>query len=436
MTAASPASIARDAFPPFAQINLDPPFFLNLLAPALLLALLKKWTSLLAPAYGVYFTAEAVTILYAYFALARTVYVYNRGRDREGRHDRARARKATQDFHRAWPTVAAKAAFIALPLLAVAIATDCATHGIQFRAQQATESVILIVEIVVWLLVAPTFIIAFARWSPTQPFDFPCARRLATANRSLVGPSFLIVALFLAVGTRIALEVLYQPLRALVVAAVPTWTAIFLYSTVFYAFIAAFALWMQCRWSAAVAPKLKEPPFPPLAPHEPDWEKMPGFISRRLRPAYEQSSARSKPRSGQWRLVSALQLFPCGAAAYWGSCAILGTPGMGAAITAMLFASVFSATWCLVAKLGEMDDRAAFVVANGALIGLNVCVTLWAGKAAKFTSSVSGVDAWVAGAPTSLAWFHMLIFAIFCVANNTIGFLLYRFVKARVWKWT
>jgi hypothetical protein len=90
------AAVAGSAYPPRAQLNFDPPFFLNLIAPALLLSLLKKWTTLIAPAYGVYFTAEAVTILYAYFALARSVYVYNNSRDREGRYDSHRAVLARQ----------------------------------------------------------------------------------------------------------------------------------------------------------------------------------------------------------------------------------------------------------------------------------------------------------------------------------------------------
>jgi hypothetical protein len=48
--------------PPRIRINWDPPFFLGLIAPAVLIGFLRMWTFFLAPRYGVYFTSELVLI--------------------------------------------------------------------------------------------------------------------------------------------------------------------------------------------------------------------------------------------------------------------------------------------------------------------------------------------------------------------------------------
>jgi uncharacterized membrane protein YhaH (DUF805 family) len=252
------AAVAGSAYPPRAQLNFDPPFFLNLIAPALLLSLLKKWTTLIAPAYGVYFTAEAVTILYAYFALARSVYVYNNSRDRGGRYDSHRARKAVQDFHRSLRGNFSVARFIAAVVMVAAISADCLALLHRLAApSKGTPELIMAVEIGVWLFAAPSFIVACARWTTLDKPDFAAAHRLVTANARDARPTFLLVALVFAVGTTLAVHTLYAPLRALVVSFSPTWTAIFLFSTVFYAFIAAFALWLQCVWSFVVPPRFK-----------------------------------------------------------------------------------------------------------------------------------------------------------------------------------
>ena len=250
---------ARSAFPPRAQLNLDPPFFLGLLIPAVLLSLLKKWTLLIAPRYGIYFTAEAVTILYAYFALARAVYIHSNGRARDGRYDSSKAAKAEQDFHRALPSLRSMLARIALPLLALGAIADVVTAGRQTAAiVNAATALILLMELVAWLRFGPAFVVMCQRWTALKPPNPAFARRLVWANLAYVVPSFVAATLVFAVGSVLGLKLFYEPLRALVVAAVPSWTAIFLYSTLFYAVIAGFAFWIQCHWSAEVAAKLVE----------------------------------------------------------------------------------------------------------------------------------------------------------------------------------
>jgi hypothetical protein len=225
-----------------------------------LLSLLKKWTLLIAPAYGVYFTAEVVTILYAYFALARAVYIHNNGRTSDGRYDRSRAAKAEQDFHRAFrPLGSGHLRRIALPLLALGAIADVLTAGQQREANSnAAAALILLIEMVAWLRFGPVFVVTCQRWSVLKPPNPALARRLVSANWDYVLPSFLMATLVFAVGSTLGLKLFYDPLRALVVAAIPTWTAIFFYSTLFYAVIAGFALWVQCHWSAEVAAKLVE----------------------------------------------------------------------------------------------------------------------------------------------------------------------------------
>lgn len=252
-------SMARTSFPPRVQLNFDPPFHLGLIAPAILLALLKKWAGLIAPVYGVYFTAEVATIVYAYFALSRAVYVHNNGRGADGRRDKARMRKAEQEFHRALKAGGGpRFLAVAIPLAAVAAGADLLTMGRQLKVSNACYGLILLVEILVWLRIGPPFVVACAKWNALKPYRIELARQLVWRNAGYVWPSFLLATLLFAVGATLALFIAYPPLRALVVAVLPTWHAIFWYSTAFYSVIAVYALAIQCVWSELVGAPLRD----------------------------------------------------------------------------------------------------------------------------------------------------------------------------------
>jgi hypothetical protein len=255
MTAATLSGI-RSAFPPRTQLNFDPPFFLNLLAPAIVLAALMKFSSVIAAEYGIFFTAHAATILYAYFALARCVYIHNNSRNSEGRYDRPRAKKAEQDFHRTLKRLAGTVMQIAIPLVLVAIVMDCLTIGRQPALRDTADALIILAELAVWYAIGPNFIIACAKWTPVSPPSLPRARALIAAHRNYVRSSFVFMSILLGILCIGSLAVLYMPLRALVVSIIPSGRAVYLFSMAFHACLAGLALWVQCIWSVHLTTEL------------------------------------------------------------------------------------------------------------------------------------------------------------------------------------
>ena len=117
-----------------ARIDWNFHLFLDLLAPALLLGLLRLWSSAMAPRLGVYFTAEALLIAYAYFAVVRGVHLNARSYDWAGRYSRELALKAGQDFHRGLLRYRVKIALVVLPLLLAALVLDVLTKKIRRAA--------------------------------------------------------------------------------------------------------------------------------------------------------------------------------------------------------------------------------------------------------------------------------------------------------------
>ena len=115
------------ASPPRAQIFHRIAPYVSLLPPALLLGMLRIWSLWVAPRHGVYFTVEAVLIIYACFAIVRAVHVHAHSTDSRGSYDAARARKARNAFHgeigRHW----ARIAIVVLGLLLIAFGLDVLT---------------------------------------------------------------------------------------------------------------------------------------------------------------------------------------------------------------------------------------------------------------------------------------------------------------------
>jgi hypothetical protein len=258
MSASAAVPLTRSVSPPRIQINWDPPFFLNLLAPAFLLALLRLFSAFGAAAYGLYFTCEAALIAYAYLAIARAVYICHLSRDREGRYDAPRARKAEQGFHRQLSARGASLARSITPVFAVSLVLDLLTAGTRIPWLYATTFGIALIEFMLWMRYGPAFVIACAKWSPTQPFDLSKARRLIADHRRRVSFSFRLVNLVF-VCVAVPALVVYRRLGIVIASYLPSNDLLFLYSVVFMAGIAAFALWLHCAWSAYILPRLSGP---------------------------------------------------------------------------------------------------------------------------------------------------------------------------------
>jgi len=254
LTLPRPHSLA----PPRIRINWDPPFFLGLIAPAVLLGFLRMWTFFLAARYGVYFTSELVLIAYAYFALARAVFMYHRSYDRDGKYDRARSLKADQDFHRECRARLSGWAGYAAPAFALTILADVLTKGWQPEWWYIALLVVLAVEFHLWMRFGPAFIIACAKWSPPAPIGFGEARRLVKTNKLLVKSSFLVPTLTFFVVALSAMSI-YRRLGSFIMSLVPDPAMAFYYAVSFFAVLAGLALWLHCRWSWEVLRRLRGP---------------------------------------------------------------------------------------------------------------------------------------------------------------------------------
>ena len=214
----------------------------DLLAPALLLGLLRVWASAMAPRLGVYFTAEAVLIAYAYFAVVRGVHLNARSYDWAGRYSRERALKAGQDFHRGLLRYRVKIALVVLPLLLAALVLDVLTKKFGVPHRPNINLSILFVEIMVWARYGAAVVIASARWSPPRPAAFGEARALA--DRAPVARSFALtnIAFGAAALAAVAAYKWGGPL-------LPSARAEFIGSAVLFTALALLALWLQCRWA-------------------------------------------------------------------------------------------------------------------------------------------------------------------------------------------
>lgn len=234
-------TLARPARPARAGLNLDPSLFLNVVAPALLLGILKWWTVSSTHKYGIYFTAEAFTFVYSYFALARGVYVHRNGTDANGRRDAALVRKAKQDFQR--QLAAKRGSIIAYvgPLFLVAIGVDLMLWAFGGERVQRPEAIlgIVVFEIVLWLGFGPLVALAMSQWSTVRPLNIAAAGRLINENLIFVIWSFAIAAAIIFAGGILGVVALHATLH---------WSPLFMLWSITAAVI-AFAIWAQGVWS-------------------------------------------------------------------------------------------------------------------------------------------------------------------------------------------
>jgi hypothetical protein len=244
-----------------ARIDWNFHLFLDLLAPALLLGLLRLWSSAMAPRLGVYFTAEALLIAYAYFAVVRSVHLNARSYDSAGRYSRALALEAGQDFHRGLQRYWVKIALVVLTLLVAALVLDVLTKKIGMPHRPNTNLSILFVEIMVWARYGAAVIIVSARWSPPRPAAFGEARELA--ERPAVARSFALtnIAFGAAALAAVAAYKWAGPL-------LPSARAEFIGSAVLFTALAFLALWLQCRWVRTVLPRIAEQSSSEAAPSD------------------------------------------------------------------------------------------------------------------------------------------------------------------------
>jgi hypothetical protein len=228
-----------------AHINGTSYLFLDLLAPALLLGLWRAWSSVMAPKLGIYFTAEALLMAYAYFAVARMTHISAHSYDRTGCYSRALALRVGQEFYRGlrryWP----KIAIGVLALLLAALALDALTAGTGIQRRPNVHLTILFLEIMIWARYGAAVVIAAVRWSSLQPPDFARARDLAASYP--VARSFALTNTAFALAAFVAVAG-YKWGGALL----PSARAELFSAAGVFVCLALLALWLQCRWARTI----------------------------------------------------------------------------------------------------------------------------------------------------------------------------------------
>jgi hypothetical protein len=217
----------------------------NLLAPAVLLGLLRAWSWSTAPKQGLYFTAETLLIAYAYFAVVRGVHLDMMSRDPVGRYDRRRALSARCDFYHGLRRFWREIALVLLPLLGAALTLDVLTAGTGAQLRLNVHLSMLFVAVMVWARYGPAVVIASARWSPSQPPAFAEARELAASFQ--VASSFALVNIGFA-GVALLGLAAYKSAGALLSSSRDELICL----AVLFIALAWLALWLQCRWAGYI----------------------------------------------------------------------------------------------------------------------------------------------------------------------------------------
>jgi hypothetical protein len=232
------------------RVRFDPPFFMELFATCVLLALLYRWTLYVAPQVGLYATANLLLLGYSYFAVARAVYLRNHAYDPRGYYVATRKAKALQDFNRlfraqAWTPYRR----FALGAGVVTLAIDLMTRPLQWQIRNATVLPITLGAVLIWLVFGPRFIMACAGWGPVSAFNLAEAKALIQERPSYVRFSFMAMAGLIAIVSITALQFIEGPILAFIVATLPNallWHGV---AVAVMSAVAAFCLSGQATWS-------------------------------------------------------------------------------------------------------------------------------------------------------------------------------------------
>jgi hypothetical protein len=231
--------------------------FLSLISPAVLLGVLHTWSLSTAPRYGVYFTAEALLIVYAFLAIARAVHVHARSYDDQARYDARHAQEARRGFYQGllqhWPRIAA----CVLPLLLVAFALDALTADTAAQYRANVHLSVLFVQLMAWWRYGTAIVIASTQWAPPRSLALARARLLAAdpwlrAARSL---RLANVALSAAALASIGLQSKWLLLPLFQVA--PSARLVFGITAALSACLAWLALLLMCHSALAISLRLQ-----------------------------------------------------------------------------------------------------------------------------------------------------------------------------------
>jgi hypothetical protein len=214
-------------------------------ASALLASLLFKFSQVIAPGYHLENTMFMVFLAYAYFALARTVFV--------SAHGSCFTSKTRFDTQVAFGLWFAKRRSQTILIVTIALLAGALLDGFiaPLAGRRGIQVLLYWAAIAFWIAAAPSFLVYVARGasrSSLQAFDASETplRRREYLSAWLV--TILAIALVDALGSRFV----YLPLRDIVVDWLPSAKAVYFYSVAYYGCLFAILFWMQ-SWFVRLA---------------------------------------------------------------------------------------------------------------------------------------------------------------------------------------
>ena len=230
---------------------------LALLPSALLLGVLRVWSLAVAPRVGLYFTAEALLVVYACLAIARAVNVNALSYDASGRYEPSKAQQAKRTFYaalrRGWLPIAG----LVLPLLLAALIADALTVGTNIQQRTNVHLSIMFVELMAWWRYGSAIVVASAQWVPPRPPALARARCLVGNAKLKVGRSLAPAHVALTMAALASFAVYGSRTWASLFGAMPDPRIVLLCTVLLSAGFAWVALERLCRGSLAIRARLR-----------------------------------------------------------------------------------------------------------------------------------------------------------------------------------
>ncbi len=233
---------------------------LALLPSALLLGILRVWSLAVAPRVGIYFTAEALLVVYACFAVARAVNVNALSYDASGCYDPGKAQQAKHTFYAALRLGWVRIAGLVLPLLLAALIADALTAGTNIQHRTNVHLSIMFVELMAWWRYGSAIAVASAQWVPPRPPALARARALVSRARLHILPSLAPAHIALSAAVLASLAVHAgrpPPAGALVLGGAPDPRLVFAWQAALCAGLAWLGLVLVCRGSLAILMRIR-----------------------------------------------------------------------------------------------------------------------------------------------------------------------------------
>lgn len=224
------------------------PYVIGLWASAFLAALLIKFSSMTAPRWNVEAAAWACALCYPYFVLARTAFIANFAALRPNDDaERVRA-EASLAFTLAFRSIRSRVVVAFALMLALAAAADVALT-MNGAARPAVGGGVLAVAFCAWVAIGPRLLVACGLWAREGAFDLKRAAALIEPHRSDVYRPWFLIVVGIAVASSMTYALLYDPMRAVVVAIIPNGRVVYFFSASFMAALIAIQLRIQSRYS-------------------------------------------------------------------------------------------------------------------------------------------------------------------------------------------